>query len=145
MGETARQNLPEPNPTKESLAEFTAVAQSLFDDLYEFVKTFTGDYNEEEISTENVWLEDAPIFRKVWVGNTSSGTSTTVPAGVAIDTLISCRIRLKDSNDNWVGSDSNDTTLSILFDSVNNFQISHNLASLQTRQYYIIAEYTKSE
>ncbi len=145
MPESARERLPEPEPTKEALVEFTAVAQGLIDDLFELISTQTGDFKEDELNTERLWTDEKPIYRQVWSGTTGSGASTSISSGVTVDTLVSCRVRLKDLNDSFVGSDSNETNLSIYLDNQSSFVINHNAASLQNRPYLIIAEYTKSD
>lgn len=145
MAESARDRLPEPEPTKEDLVEFVAVAQGLFDDLFELISTDTGDYKDDgdEINTENLWIDNKPIYRQVWSGTTDTGASTIVSAGIAVDSIISCYVRLVDLNGDFVGTDSNETNLSVSLNSQGSFLINHNAASLQGRPYTIIAQYTK--
>lgn len=143
MPESSRERLPEPEPTVDSLVEFTATLQNILDDIFELISTQTGDFKEDELNTERLWTDEKPIYRQVWSGTTGTGASTNVSSGVAIDTLVSCRVRIVNLNGSFVGSDSNTTDLEVSLDSQGSFLISHNTATLQNQRFVIIAEYTK--
>lgn len=143
---TARDRLSEPDPTKESLVEFTAVLQGLLDDLFELSPEGLGDYSTTEVETGNEWVDGKAVYRQVYSGTTGSGASTSVASGTVFDTVITCKIRLNDTSDNHIGTDSQNYAsipLDISIDSSNNFIINHNDATLQNQNYFIIVEYTK--
>ncbi len=145
MSESARERLPEPEPTKEDLIEFAAVLQGLLDDIFELISIDTGNYKDsgDEVNTEDLWIDNKPIYRQVWSGTTGTGASTNVTAGVVVENIVSCYVRIINGNGSFVGSDSNETDLSVSLDNQGNFLINHNAALLQGRIYKIIATYTK--
>lgn len=141
-----RDQLPQPEPTKDSLADFASIIQGIFDDIFEIISSDVRSFKVTEIDTESEWVDGLSIFRIVLTGQTSTGTSTFIQTGITFNQVITCKLRMQDSSGNFIGTDSQNyasVPLDVIIDSNSNVTINHNDAALQNQTYYLTIEYTR--
>lgn len=107
------------------------------------------NYSADEVKI-GTWIDGKPIYRKVWTGSVSSGTSGTAVSNVItslnIDTIVNIKPMVKDNDDRWLPS--------YYWSSTDAFRIYISGGSLMWNvgssypvkpfAYHIIMEYTKT-
>jgi len=102
-------------------------------------------YAHEEHALGYTWVDGAPVYRRVFSGDTEGQDHTVVAEGLGlgVSDIVSLRARLRNRNDVCTGTDSGDPNLMVYVDAMNNLVLQHTHPAYHGVPYHVVVEYTK--